>query len=82
MIEQNTLSQCKWFKAIWIVGLGLSLLTATLINISIANSPNYTSCESFFLPTCLENLVLNMKFPLGLATITVTIAGFWALYRC
>jgi len=79
MAKQETLSQCPWFKSIWIIGLALALTSAILISIQMGNSPNYTRCEAFFLPHCLESLILNMKFPLGLATITVTIAGFRAL---
>lgn len=79
MARQDSILKCKVFWAIGSFGLLLATATAIAINFQLSKSPLYSTCEAFFLPHCLDNLVSNMRVPIGIFTVTLTILGFWAL---
>ena len=79
MAKHDSILKCKVFWTLGGVGLFLAVVCAAIINYQLSKSPLYSTCEAFFLPHCLENLVSNMRVPIGILTVTLTLLGFWAL---
>lgn len=65
--------------AIWLislVGISWAGISMYLINQSLAH---LSPCTPFHSPNCLNNLMINMKYPFSILTATITLVGFWAL---